>query len=242
MRDEAEKKRLVWDMSSTGSGFNDLCLELPFRYGDVARHMARCFQEGMRWAASFDERAFYHSVRVSVELARWTALKDPRSGRVWCLHRMGFGASWACFVASLIMAEMLEVLRSRGMRLPFGFLDDGMTPGRTEEEANQGLLTAVVVSASGGLQIQPTKLTFATQRLSYLGFEFRFDTEQLGLTLREQRWSRIHKMLHVVREMADRRVLVRLRIHRRAIEMLAGLLGAAAACVPGAKTRVFRVQ
>lgn len=151
VKDEAEKKRLVWDMSASGSGFNDLCLELPFRYGDVARHMARCFQEGMRWAASFDERAFYHSVRVSKGLARWTALRDPRSDRVWCLHRMGFGASWACFVASLIMAEMLEVLRCRGMRLPFGFLDDGMTPGRTEDEANRGLLTAVTVSASGGL-------------------------------------------------------------------------------------------
>lgn len=52
----------------------------------------------------------------------------------------------------------------------------------------------------------------------------------------------MRRMLHVVRGMADQHVLVTARIHRLAIEMLAGLLGAAAACVPGARTKVFRLQ
>jgi len=135
-RDVRAKARLVTDMRK--SGMNEACIDLPFRYGDFPKHLADCAAQGCMWAGSFDFKSFYHSIRLSHALRRWAAIRDAK-GRLWVFMVLPFGARFGCFVASLVMAELLGVMRACGWGPVYGYIDDGRTAGASEAQANEHL-------------------------------------------------------------------------------------------------------
>lgn len=134
------------------SGFNATCISPEFRYGDFRRHLAQCAQCAAPWAATWDFKSFYHSIKLHKDLWKWMTVRGSHD-RLLCFTSVPFGANWACHTASLIMAEVLAVLSSFGFNLSFGYIDDGRVAAKTQDEADHGLLAAVAVAVGGGLQI-----------------------------------------------------------------------------------------
>ena len=65
------------------SGANEAFLDLRFRYGDFARHLAETVvHSGHKWAGAFDFQAAYHSVALAPRLQRWMAVRGV-DGRTW---------------------------------------------------------------------------------------------------------------------------------------------------------------
>lgn len=72
--DTTGKQRLVTDMKRSGA--NEAFLDLRFRYGDFARHLAeRVGRDRHEWGAAFDFKAAYHSIALAPGLQRWMAVR-----------------------------------------------------------------------------------------------------------------------------------------------------------------------
>lgn len=183
------------------SGFNEQCIKLDFRYGDFHRHIADCAQKEARWAASWDFKSFYHSVKLHRSLWSWTTVRSGVDNGMLCFVVVPFGVSWGCFVASVIMAEMLAVLATFGYDLSFGYIDDGRIAGRTKGAADDGLVAAIAVAVGGGLQIQPSKTTRATRTLDYLGLRTSMRAGATTVTLRPDRWPRLRTAISTIAEL-----------------------------------------
>ena len=146
------KVRLCLDLKA--SKVNGSTRDWKFRYkglDDIAANL----QHG-DWLASVDISRFYLRLPAGPNLRRVQWVQDPESyaytaklnnrskRRTWRqLQAIGFGLKTAPAWASVVSAELVRILKAAGVRVVGCFIDDLLIAGRTRQECQKALDTAI---------------------------------------------------------------------------------------------------
>ena len=146
------KVRLCLDLKA--SKVNRATGDWKFRYkglDDIAANL----KHG-DWLASVDISRFYLRLPAGPNLRRVQWVQDPESyaytaklnnrskRKTWRqLQAIGFGLKTAPAWASVVSAELVRILKAKGVRVVGCFIDDLLIAGKTQEECQEALDTAI---------------------------------------------------------------------------------------------------
>ena len=189
------KVRLCLDLKA--AGVNLASEDWKFRY-KALDDIAADVQQG-DWLASVDISRFYLRLPAGPNLRRVQWVQDPDSyahttklnnkskRKLWRqLNAIGFGLKTAPAWASVVSAELVRILKARGIRVVGCFLDDLLIAGKDEEECKAAWKEAMEIMAKLGIPANEKMVPprSPTEGIVFLGIHIR--TADLRFTVSEE--------------------------------------------------------
>ena len=200
------------------------CNEFTFtKLDSVAEYMT-----GNCWFAVLDLKSAYRTVHIAPSDRQfqgfvWHWQGKDRYFRDNCLC---FGLRCAPYIFSRLTEFIIRCMSRRGADGIFGYLDDFLVVGRTEQECNSKLLELIALLRHLGFAISWEKLVSPSRVVTYLGIEL--DSEKMEFRLPSKKVTKIKNLLSEFESMTH--------ATKKELQVIAGYLSHASTVVRGGRT------